>query len=237
MKILSSYVFFVVLCGLALSHRKCLREKVITFPQLATNTWVKLHPNESMDMSAATVCLQFYSEQMSLDPCLFSLATPSYPQDFSLRWLSFSKQYEMTIHSFKVQFGLVFKNNQWISMCATWDANSGLAQMFVNKVASFKKEVGPKVSFKGDPVITLGQFQTQYDGGFDQHNAFTGFIADVHVHEQVLTIRQIKTYMEAKTRYKLGNYINWHNLMYSIAGSAQVEEKHQVTFYSKEEQQ
>ncbi|XP_016097050.1 C-reactive protein-like isoform X2 [Sinocyclocheilus grahami] len=241
MKILSSYVFFVVLCGLALSQldkdRKCLREKVITFPQLATNTWVKLHPNESMDMSAATVCLQFYSEQMSLDPCLFSLATPSYPQDFSLRWLSFSKQYEMTIHSFKVQFGLVFKNNQWISMCATWDANSGLAQMFVNKVASFKKEVGPKVSFKGDPVITLGQFQTQYDGGFDQHNAFTGFIADVHVHEQVLTIRQIKTYMEAKTRYKLGNYINWHNLMYSIAGSAQVEEKHQVTFYSKEEQQ
>ncbi|XP_016313361.1 female protein-like [Sinocyclocheilus anshuiensis] len=242
MKRLSSYVFFIVLCGLALSQpikdRKCLREKVITFPQLATNNWVKLHPNESMDMSAATVCLRFYTEQMSLDPCLFSLATPSYPQDFSLRWLSFSKQYEMTIHSFKVQFdGLVFKNNQWISMCATWDANSGLAQMFVNKVASIKKEVGPKVSFKGNPVITLGQFQTQYDGGFNQHNAFTGFIADVHVHGQVLTIRQIKTYMEAKTKYKLGDYINWHNLMYTIAGSAQVEEKHQVTFYSKEEQQ
>ncbi|KAF4105692.1 hypothetical protein G5714_013354 [Onychostoma macrolepis] len=217
---LSSYVFFIVFCALALSQpikdRKCLREKVITFPQLTTNNWVKLHPNESMSMSAATVCLRFYTEQMSLDPCLFSLATPSYPRDFSLRWLNFMKQ---------------------ISVCATWDANSGLAQMFVNKVASIKKAVGPKVSFEGNPVITLGQCQTQYDGGFNQQNAFTGFIADVHVHGQVLTTRQIKTYMEAKTKYKLGDYINWHNLMYTIAGSAQVEEKHQVTFYSKEEQQ
>lgn len=210
-----------------------MREKVITFPQLTTNNWVKLHPNESMDMSAATVCLRFYTEQMSLDPCLFSLATPSYPQDFSLHWLCFVKQYKMTIHNFQVQFdGLVFNNNQWISVCATWDANSGLAQMFVNKVASIKKAVGPKVSFEGNPVITLGQCQTQYDGGFNEQNAFTGFIADVHVHGQVLTTHQIKTYMEAKTKYKLGDYINWHNLMYTIAGSALVEEKHQVTFYS-----
>uniref|UniRef100_A0A8C1B236 Pentraxin family member n=1 Tax=Cyprinus carpio carpio TaxID=630221 RepID=A0A8C1B236_CYPCA len=232
MKRLASYVFFIVLCGLALSlpikERKCLREKVITFPDLTTDNWVKLHPNESMDMSAATV----------LDPCLFSLATPSYPQDFSLHWLSTSKQYEMTIHSFKVQLdGLVFNNNQWISLCATWDANSGLAQMFVNKVASIKKAVGPKVPFKGNPVITLGQCQTQYDGGFNEHNGFTGFIADVHVHGQILTIRQIKTYMEAKTKYKHGDYINWHNLMYTLAGSVQVEGKHQVTFNSKEEQQ
>ncbi|XP_059421521.1 amyloid P component, serum [Carassius carassius] len=242
MKRLASYVIFIVFCDLVLSQpikdRKCLRGKVITFPQLNTNTWVKLHPNESMNMSAATVCLRFYTERMSLDPCLFSLATPSYPQDFSLQWLGYSKQYEMTIHSFKVQLdGLVFNNNQWISMCATWDANSGLAQMFVNKVASIKKAVGPKASFKGNPVITLGQCQTQYDGGFNQHNAFTGFIADVHIHGKVLPIRQIKTYMEAKTKYKLGDYINWHNLMYTIAGSAQVEEKHQVTFYSNEEQQ
>ncbi len=188
-----------------------------------------------MDMSAATVCLRFYTERMSPDTCLFSLATPSYAQDFSLR---FSKQYEMTIHTVQVKFnGLVFNNNQWISVCATWDAKSGLAQMFVNKVASIKKAVGPKVYFKGNPVITLGQCQTQYDGGFNKDNTFTGFIADVHVHGQVLTTHQIKTYMEAKTKYKLGDYINWHNLMYTIAGSAQVEEKHQVTFYSKEEQQ
>lgn len=191
-----------------------------------------------MDLSAVTVCLRFYTEQMSIDPCLFSLATPSRAKDFSVRWLGFNKQYQMTIHDVPVQFdGLTFDKNQWISMCATWDANSGLAQMFVNEVASIKKAVGPKLSFKGNPVITLGQCQIKYDGGFHQHNTFTGFIADVHVHGQVLTTRQIKTYMEAKTKYKLGDYINWHNLMYTIAGSAQVEEKHQVTFYSKEEPQ
>ncbi|XP_043110602.1 amyloid P component, serum [Puntigrus tetrazona] len=242
MKTLASSVFFFVLCSLALCQlkkdRKCLREKVITFPELSTSNWVKLHPNESMDLSAITVCLRFYTELMSADPCFFSLATPSYTKDFSLRWLSVSKKYEMTIHSSQVQFdGLAFNNNQWMSVCATWDAKNGLAQMFVNEVASIKKAVGPKVSFKGDPVITLGQYQTEYDGGFQHTNIFTGFLADVHVHGQTLTTRQIKTYMEAKSKYKLGDYINWHNLMYTTAGSAQVEEKHHVTFYTKEEQQ
>ncbi|XP_073689703.1 amyloid P component, serum [Garra rufa] len=235
MKKLASYVFFIVLCGLALSQpkkdRKCLRGKVITFPKLTTDNWVKLHPNESMDLSAATVCLRFYTERISLDPCLFSLATPSYAEDFSLRWLGYSKQYKMTVHNVWDQFdGLTFNINEWISVCATWDANSGLAQMFVNGVASIKKELGPKEFFKGNPVITLGQCQTQYDGGFQSQSIFTGFIADVHVHGQVLTTRQIETYMDVKTKYKLGDYINWHNLMYTIDGSARVEEKHQVTF-------
>lgn len=142
----------------------------------------------------------------------------------------------MYIHSAPVLFkGLSLKLNQWNSVCATWDATSGLAQMFVNEVASIKKMVGPKVSFKGAPVITLGQYQTQYDGGFQQSYIFTGFVSDVHVHKEVLTSRQIKTYMEAKIKYKLGDYVNWHNLKYTIAGSAQVEEKQQVTFYTKEE--
>uniref|UniRef100_A0A671KYJ9 Pentraxin family member n=1 Tax=Sinocyclocheilus anshuiensis TaxID=1608454 RepID=A0A671KYJ9_9TELE len=230
MKRVASYVFFIVLCGLALSQpkkdRKCLREKVITFPELTISNW------------PPCVCDSTLNKRVPPSPCLFSLATPSHPQDFSLRWLVDSKQYQMFIHNTQAEFkGLTFNMNQWNSVCATWDANSGLAQMFVNEVASIKKAVGTKVSFKGNPVIALGQYQTQYDGGFLQPSIFTGFIADVHVHGQVLTTRQIKTYMEAKTKYKLGDYINWHNLMYTIAGSAQVEEKHQVTFYTKEEQQ
>lgn len=141
----------------------------------------------------------------------------------------------MYIHSTPIVFkGLSLKINQWNSVCATWDATSGLAQMFANEAASIRKMVGPKVSFKGAPVITLGQYQTKYDGGFQQSYIFTGFISDVHVHKEVLTARQIKTYIEAKIKYKLGDYINWHNLKYTIAGSAQVEEKQQVT-YAKEE--
>ncbi|KAK9964595.1 hypothetical protein ABG768_005758 [Culter alburnus] len=237
MKRLALYVFFVVCCGLALSQTKtdrtCLREKVITFPEVTTSSWVKLHPNESMDLSAATVCLRFYTDQVSTSSCLFSLATPSHPQDFSLT--ADSKQYQMYIHSTPIVFkGLSLKINQWNSVCATWDATSGLAQMFANEAASIRKMVGPKVSFKGAPVITLGQYQTKYDGGFQQSYIFTGFISDVHVHKEVLTARQIKTYIEAKIKYKLGDYINWHNLKYTIAGSAQVEEKQQVT-YAKEE--
>lgn len=146
----------------------------------------------------------------------------------------------MFIHNTPVQFkGLTFNLNQWNSVCATWDVNSGLAQMFVNEVASIRKLAtfgSPKVAFKGAPVITLGQYQTQYDGGFQQSSVFTGFISDVHMHKQVLSPRQIKTYMEAKSKYKLGDYINWHNLKFTLAGSAQVEEKQQITFYTKEEQ-
>ncbi|XP_067278387.1 amyloid P component, serum [Pseudorasbora parva] len=219
------------------TEQKCLRGKVITFPELSTRSWVKLYANESMDLSAATVCMRFYSDQMTASPCLFSLATPSHPQDFSFVWSADTKQYQMFIHSVPVQFkGLTFNLNQWNSVCATWDANSGLAQMFVNEVGSIKKVAGTKVPFKGEPVITLGQCQTQYDGGFQQANVFTGFISDVHVHKQVLTPRQIKTFIDSKIKYKNGDYITWHSLKYSIAGSAQVEEKQQVTFYTKEEQ-
>ncbi|KAG1950885.1 serum amyloid P-component [Pimephales promelas] len=190
-----------------------------------------------MDMPAVTVCLRFYADQLTANPCLFSLATPSHPQDFSLSWSADLKQYQMSIHNTPVQFkGLTFNLNQWNSVCATWDANSGLAQMFVNEVASIRRVVDPKVAFNDAPVITLGQHQTRYDGGFQLTNVFTGFISDVHVHKQALSPRQIKTYMVQKTKYKLGDYINWHNLKYTIAGSAQVEEKQQVTFYTKEEQ-
>lgn len=193
---------------------------------------MKLHPNESMDQSAATVCLRFYTDQFTTSS-LFSLATPSHPEDFSLS--AESKHYQMYIHSTSIQFkGLPLRINQWNSVCATWDSTSGLAQMFVNEAASIKKVVGSKVSFKGAPVITLGQHQTKYDGGFLQTSIFTGFISDVHVHKEVLTARQIKTYIEAKIKYKLGDYINWHNLKYTIAGSAQVEEKQHVT-YAKDE--
>ncbi|CAM4727125.1 unnamed protein product [Leuciscus chuanchicus] len=240
MQRLATYVFFIVCCGLELSQLKtdqnCLREKVITFPQLTTTSWAKLHPNESMDMSAVTVCLRFYSDQVTGHPSLFSLATPSLPQDFSLSWSADLKQYQMVIHNTPVQFkGLTFNLNQWNSVCATWDATSGLAQMFANEVASIRKEAGPKTAFKGAPAITLGQYQTQYDGGFQPINVFTGFISDVHMHKQVLSTRQIKTYMEGK-KYKHGDYINWHNLKFTIAGSAQVEEKQQVTFHTKEDQ-
>ncbi|NP_001373237.1 amyloid P component, serum precursor [Danio rerio] len=240
MRRLASYVIFIVCCGLALSQqpeRKCLREKVIVFPELSTNTWVKLHPNESMTQTEFTVCMRFYTDQESSNPCLFSLATPSNPQDISLSWSAETKKYQLLIHNSPVQFkGLPFNLNQWNTICVTWDVKNALAQMFVNEVASIKKVVGPKQAFKGAPVISLGQCQTQIGGSFPQSKTFTGFISDVHMHNQVLTTNQIKTYMEAKSKYKLGDYISWHNLMYTIFGSAEINEKHHVTFKVKEEQ-
>ncbi|TRY65481.1 hypothetical protein DNTS_017941 [Danionella cerebrum] len=174
------------------------------FPELTANSWVKLHANESISQSELSVCLRFYTDKNTQKLSLFSLATPSHPQDFSLSWSSDTKEYQMFIHDKSVQFkGLSFNLNQWNSVCATWEAKTGLAQIFVNEVASIKKAVGSTEPFKGEPVIVLGQYQTQYDGGFSQSHIFQGFLSDVHVHGQVLTPRQIKIYMVEKSKFKL----------------------------------
>ncbi|XP_051508030.1 serum amyloid P-component-like isoform X2 [Myxocyprinus asiaticus] len=238
MKTLTSYIF--VLCGLTglvLSEpeRECLREKVITFPELTTKNYVQLYPNKSMDLSAASVCLRFYTDQESSSPCLFSLAEQGHLKDFTML-LSAKKQFQLYIHNALAEFnGLSYHLNHWNSVCATWDSKTGLAQMFVNDVSSIRKTVGPKQPLKGEPSIILGQCHTEFDGGFTRDNIFTGFISDVHMHDEVLTPHQIKHYMAGKRgTYKLGDYINWHALKRTIFGSAQVEQKQQVTFNFKE---
>ncbi|XP_065153027.1 jeltraxin-like [Paramisgurnus dabryanus] len=239
MKSLASYVLVLLCCGLAWSElktvRKCLREKVVTFPKQTTEDYVQLHSNETMDFSEITVCLRFYTDEESTTLIPFSLTTTFYSTNFTLTWSPPTKQYVLTIQNGKAAFnGLPFNLNQWNSVCVTWEAGSGRAQMFVNEVPSVKKAIGFKEPFKGEPKIILGQFQ---DGhfGFSPYYVFTGFISDVHIYKEVLTPRLIKNYMEAKIKYKLGDFINWHNLKYTLFGSVQVEEKQHVTFYTKQE--
>ncbi|KAI7805253.1 putative jeltraxin [Triplophysa rosa] len=217
MKTLASYPFFFLCCGLAWSElktvRRCLREKVIIFPEQATKNYVQLHANDTMDFPGITVCL------------LFSLATPSEANDFTIS-LSPINLYKLQVHGTSSEFnGLPFKLNRWNSVCATWNSVSGFAQVFVDEVPSVQKAVAVKNAFKGDSKVVLGQ-----------NLAFTGFITDVHVYKEVLTPRLIKNFMEAKIKFKLGDYINWRNLKHTVAGSASVEPRQHVTFYTNQEE-
>nr|XP_055026389.1 jeltraxin-like [Misgurnus anguillicaudatus] len=239
MKNLASYVLFLLCCGLAWSQlktaRRCLREKVITFPRQTTEDYVQLHSNETMDFSKITVCLRFYTDEVTKTIIPFSLSTPTHLADFTLTCSPHTKQYFLTVHNGKAAFnGLPFHLNQWNSVCATWDAGSGLAQMFVNEVPSVKKAIGPKEAFKGEAKVILGQYQTG-PSSFSPDYVFTGFISDVHVYKEALSPLLIKNYMEAKIKFKLGDFISWRNLKHTLAGSVQVEERNHVTFYTKQD--
>lgn len=218
------------------TFRRCLREKVIVFPDQATKNYVKLHANETMDFPGITVCLRFYTDD-SKGQCLFSLATPSEVNDFAIS-LSPINTYRLQVHGARAEFhGLPFKLNQWLSVCATWSSVSGFAQVFVDEVPSVQKSVAVKNPFKGDSKIVVGQCHRSYaNEEFRQDLSFTGFITDVHVYKEVLTPRLIKNFMEAKIKFKLGDYISWRNLKHTVAGSAAVEPRQLVTFYTNQEE-
>ncbi|XP_057198254.1 amyloid P component, serum [Triplophysa rosa] len=241
MKTLASYPFFFLCCGLAWSElktvRRCLREKVIIFPEQATKNYVQLHANDTMDFPGITVCLRFYTDESSKNQSLFSLATPSEANDFTIS-LSPINLYKLQVHGTSSEFnGLPFKLNRWNSVCATWNSVSGFAQVFVDEVPSVQKAVAVKNAFKGDSKVVLGQSHKSYANvDFMQDLAFTGFITDVHVYKEVLTPRLIKNFMEAKIKFKLGDYINWRNLKHTVAGSASVEPRQHVTFYTNQEE-
>lgn len=217
--------------------RRCLREKVITFPGQSTQNYVQLHANETMDFPGITLCLRFYTDESTRSQNLFSLATPSEANDLALSLVP-NNIYKLQVHGARTEFyGLPFKLNQWNSVCSTWDSVSGVGQVFVDEVPSVKKAVAVKNPFKGDAKIVLGQYYTSNTNTtFRRDLAFTGFITDVHVYKEVLTPRLIKNFMEAKIKFKLGDYISWRNLKHTVAGSAAVEPRQLVTFYTNQDE-
>ncbi|XP_053333338.1 serum amyloid P-component-like [Clarias gariepinus] len=208
---------------LAKAEREDLSGKMFTFPVESKTHHVVLNPEMNKIFTTVTVCLRVFSD-ISRAQSLFSLALPSTANAF-LFFREKQGHYILHILDGTAHFwGLKDEYNVWKSMCATWDANTGLAQIWVNGIPSSRKGLKQGGSLTGIPKIILGQEQDSYGGRFDAAQSFVGMLTDVHMWDSVLSPDQI-VYYSYGGQFKPGNVINWNSLKFSTSGYVVVESK------------
>ncbi|KAM3596576.1 uncharacterized protein V6R79_017158 [Siganus canaliculatus] len=116
--------------------------------------------------------------------------------------------------------GQHYKPNVWHSICATWESESGLVQLWLDGKPSVRKFVGSS-SFTENNVI-LGQEQDSYGGSFDQSQSFVGMISDVHMWDYTLSSCEIQHYVDGRS-FSPGNVLNWRQLEFEISGTVLLE--------------
>ncbi|XP_076150261.1 female protein-like isoform X1 [Alosa pseudoharengus] len=205
--------------------KRGLGGQVLSFPEGYVSSYVRLTPLVSKALSSATFCLRFYTDQLSNDNVLFLLDITGQPAALTI-FGHFSQQphYELRIEDKSLLFfGLQYNLNKWNSLCTTWDGNTGMSQMIVNKTPSVRKLANAGGSLAANNSVILGPNWT----------SFMGHITDVHVWDYVNSPSEIQNYMENDfVSYTLGNYLNWRSLDYSINGYVLVEDINTLNSWS-----
>ncbi|KAG5266874.1 hypothetical protein AALO_G00237220 [Alosa alosa] len=207
----------------SLAEKQDLSGKMFTFPEESDTAHVILVPNQSKSLTAVTVCLRFFSD-LTRAQSLFSFATPASSNGFLL-YKQANGVYEIDKNDKFVLFrSLGDYPNQWNSVCATWNSQTGIAQVWVNRKQSTRKGISQVGDISGTPSIILGQEQDSYGGKFDKAQSFVGMQTDIYMWDSVLSDPEIALYMNRTIPQKTdGNVINWKSLDFTIKGYVIVE--------------
>ncbi|XP_075875872.1 mucosal pentraxin-like [Nelusetta ayraudi] len=210
---------FLTLLSVCAASPQDLRHKMFTFPQ-ETNTDRVTLTTEKQDFGAVTVCLRSFTD-LTREYSLFSLATPSH--DNGLTLFRTANGFNIYVRNSVITFaGLDLNVNTWHSICFTWDAVSGVGQLWLNGKHSVRKYISSG-HITGTIIIILGQEQDSYGGTFDAKQSFVGMLSDVHMWNETIPRQEIMNYMENKY-FSSGNVLNWRDLEFRVTGRALVEE-------------
>ncbi|KAM9723721.1 uncharacterized protein ACNS7B_019026 [Menidia menidia] len=199
-----------------------LSDKMFTFPQETSTANVRLITSRQ-NLNAVTVCFRSFTD-LTRDHSLFSLATPSKDNEFLIFKKSGSEGFHLYARSvFAAVIGHEYKQNMWHSICATWDASSGLVQLWVDGIPSSRKFTRTGTMAE-QMIIVLGQDQDSYGGSFDAKQSFVGMISDLHMWDNVLSPCEIQKYT-GDSNFPDGNVLNWKAMEFKITGRVQIEEK------------
>uniref|UniRef100_A0A3B4Z501 Pentraxin family member n=1 Tax=Stegastes partitus TaxID=144197 RepID=A0A3B4Z501_9TELE len=199
-----------------------LSNKVFTFPQETNTAHVRLTTSRQ-NLGAVTVCFRSFTDLRRVHSP-FSLATPSASNDFLITKMAVSDEFHLVARD-KVAsvFGQDYKLNTWHSICSTWDATSGLIQLWLDGKPSSRKFVSSGSNINGPIIIVLGQDQDSHGGGFDTKQSFVGMMSDVHMWDYTLHPCEIKSY-SAQLAFTPGNVLNWRALEFHIIGRVLIED-------------
>lgn len=198
--------------------------KVFIFPEETNSAHVMLNRASVESFSALTICHRSFTD-LTRDHAFFCLASPTKFNQALTFYDSTNKVMAPHFHDVKISYaGLDYTPNKWHSMCTTWDANTGLVQLWFNGQALSKKYSAtvPGPGITGQPIIMLGQDQDSYGGGFDAKQSFVGMMTDVHVWDHVISPCEIQNYSD-KLSFSPGNMLNWAALDFQINGKVLVE--------------
>lgn len=116
---------------------------------------------------------------------------------------------------------LMFAPNIWHSLCSTWNAENGLAQLWLNGSPTIKRFLKTG-QITGELSAILGQNQNTLGGGFDAKQSFVGMLGNFHMWDHVLPASEIRQYMNGMY-FTPGDVFNWINLEYELSGSVFIE--------------
>ncbi|XP_064177860.1 C-reactive protein-like isoform X2 [Anguilla rostrata] len=212
-------LLLLVTCGSTKSED--LTGKAFTFPSVSATRYATLTPDMEGPFSAVTLCLRSFPDNSRIQT-LFSLATPSHQNAFLL-YKPKKGNYRVHVNDLAHDFFEMPDNqNEWNSVCWTWDGKTGLTQVWVNGKRSIRVKITTDTVLAGTPIIILGQDQDTYGGGFDKNQCFVGDLTDVHMWNYVLDICEIQNYMNYFT-FTPGNVLNWKALNYKVNDEVLVE--------------
>ncbi|XP_062375188.1 serum amyloid P-component-like [Sardina pilchardus] len=212
-------IFLLSYMTTSFAEKQDLSGKMFTFPVESDTAHVILIPNLSKSLTAVTVCLRFFSD-LTRSKSLFSVATPTSDNAFLLFNENGYHVFQKTAAKFD---GLEDKQNEWNSVCATWDSQTGIAQIWVNGKQSVRKGISRGGSISGAPSIILGQEQDNYGGKFDRAQSFVGMLTDINMWDSVLPYPEIALYMSNIPQKTDGNVISWRSLDFTANGYVIVE--------------
>ncbi|XP_035602906.1 C-reactive protein-like [Oncorhynchus keta] len=223
---LQAWLLMVFTCCYAVPED--MSGKQIIFPVKSNTAYVKITPDMNKIFFAVTVCVRFFTDYQTKELTIFSLATPSHADGFVI-FRGDGGNYRVYIGDQGIYFwGFPDKMNEWNSVCGTWDASTGLTQLWVNGKPSARKALQAGSSISGTPSIILGQDQDAYVGGFDVYDSFYGHETDVHMWDRVLSPCAIQSYMKGEV-FSPGNVVNWNALKYTRHDYVVVERMQNLT--------
>ncbi|KAK7886377.1 hypothetical protein WMY93_025998 [Mugilogobius chulae] len=194
--------------------------KMLVFPQATNSAHVRLTTSRQ-NLGAVTVCMRYLTD-LTRAFSFFSLATPSYQNDFLLFKNPARDEISLSVRNADIIFkGQDFQSNRWQSICGTRDAASGLVQLWVDGKPSAMK-LGTYSNITGPMIIVLGQEQDSHGGAFDINQSFVGMITDVHMWDYILCPHHIDNYNQ-KFNFPTGNVLNWNSVEFQITGRVLIQ--------------
>ncbi|XP_051922777.1 C-reactive protein-like [Hippocampus zosterae] len=212
---------FMVMLASCYADTQDLSGKAFVFPRETNRDHVKLMTPKT-SLSAVTVCFRFKTD-LSRNYGLFSLATPGISNDFVLFKTNNNDVIRMHARDGGTDFlALSFPPNNWHTLCATWNSEDGISQLWVDGKPTIKRFIHSGEPISGKLSTVLGQEQDAYGGGFDANQSFIGMISRLHMWDYVLSPEEIQRY-KADSNFTPGNVFNWRALDYEVVGNILVE--------------
>ncbi|XP_034029448.1 C-reactive protein-like [Thalassophryne amazonica] len=202
-----------------------LSGKMFTFPQQTNTAHARLNTLIE-DFGAITVCLRSFTD-LRRTHSLFSLATNSTDNGFLIFKTATSDRVDVYARNGVAQFsGQDYLLNTWNSLCATWDSENGLVQLWLNGKPTVRKFVSAGSNISEHTVI-LGLEQDSCGGLFHSSQSFIDMVCDVHMWNYVLSPYEIHRYSD-DLNFTPGNVLNWRSLAFETVGRVLVENKQMI---------